>query len=387
MSAAPVRLSVRRLALTQFRNHGRLDLTLDARPVCLVGPTGAGKTNILEALSVFAPGRGLRGADLPDMARDGEDGGPWAVALHLDADGEEARLGMGLEGAPGGGWRRVARKDGKNASPGDLSALVRAVWLTPAMDRLFAGPAGERRRFLDRLIAAAAPEHAAPAARYEKALRERQKLLEEASPSARWLDGLEAEIASSGVAIAAARVAAVDGLQAAIDARPDGAFPKADLALEGGLEAGFAAGQDAGAVEDHFLALLREGRARDAAAGRALDGPHRTDLRAIHRPRGQGAEKCSTGEQKALVVGLILAHARRLADTPGAPYPLVLLDEATAHLDPARRAALCAELLELPGQAWLTGVEDSAFAGFGERAQIYAIAPSVAQRIGESHER
>ncbi len=379
---APRAVHVTRLALTQFRNHARLDLDLDARPVCLIGPNGAGKTNILEALTAFGQGRGLRGADLPEMAREGADGGPWAVALRLMVDGQEARLGIGLEPSSAGGWRRVARLDGRPSSPAALSALLRTVWLTPPMDRLFAGPAGERRRFLDRLIASVDPAHAEPAGRYEKALRERQRLLEEARPDRAWLDGLEAEIAAAGVAIAAARVEAASALQAAIDARPDGAFPKADLLLEGGLEAALAGGENAVATEDWFLARLRDSRARDAAAGRALDGPHRSDLKARHRARDQAAEKCSTGEQKALVVGLILAHARWLAEQPRGPNPLVLLDEATAHLDEARRAALCAELVALPGQAWLSGVDESAFAAFGECAQKRMISPSDACPLG-----
>jgi DNA replication and repair protein RecF len=375
---------VTRLVLTQFRNHARLDLDLETLPVCLVGPNGAGKTNILEALTVLGPGRGLRGAELDEMARDGADGGPWAVSASLVSDGVESRVGSGLERTHDGGTRRVARLDGRSASPGDLARAVRLVWLTPAMDRLFAGPAGDRRRFLDRLASAAEPEHSNATSQYEKALRERSRLLEEPNPDKRWLSSLESEAALHGVALATARVETVNALQTVIDRRPDGAFPKADLALEGTVESELAQGLSFGAAEDAFAQRLHAARARDASAGRALDGPHRSDLLATHRDKGEPAGRCSTGEQKALIVGLILAHARRLASKGNAggtrANPLVLIDEAGAHFDAVRRAALAEELLALPGQAWLTGTEASLFEAFGDRAALFEISAGSARR-------
>jgi DNA replication and repair protein RecF len=380
------RAFVARLNLTQFRNHPRLDLETKDGPVCLFGPNGAGKTNILEALSLLGPGRGLRSADLDEMARQGEDGGPFAVAGLFNLGGEERRIGIGLERTTIG-QRRVARIDGKDAGPKDLADTVRLLWLTPAYDRLFAGSAGDRRKFLDRLVFAIAPEHASQAALYEKSIRERSRLLEDARPDARWLSIIEAEAAAAGVALALARLQAIDALQAEIDARPEGAFPKAALTLEGSLETALRENDNASAVEADFTALLHDNRARDSAAGRALIGPHRSDLSAIHVPTAMAAQKCSTGEQKALVVTLILAQARRIASGLSTaksagfsgPNPLVLLDEAAAHFDPARRAALCAELLALPGQSWLTGTDQSLFEGFGSAATMFEVSAGLAK--------
>jgi DNA replication and repair protein RecF len=382
------RAFVARLNLTQFRNHPRLDLETTDGPVCLFGPNGAGKTNILEALSLLGPGRGLRNADLDEMARQGEDGGPFAVAGLFNLGGEERRIGIGLERSATG-QRRVARIDGKDAGPKDLANTVRLLWLTPAYDRLFAGPAGDRRKFLDRLVFAIAPEHATQANLYEKAIRERSRLLEDARPDQRWLSILEADAAAAGVALAMARLEAIDALQGEIDNRPQGAFPKAVLTLEGTLESALRNSPDASEIEARFCAQLHNHRARDSAAGRALDGPHRSDLSAIHAPTGMAAQKCSTGEQKALVVTLILAQARRIASgLPTAkstgfsgPNPLVLLDEAAAHFDPARRAALCGELLALPGQSWLTGTDQSLFEGFGSDATRFEISAGHAKPV------
>jgi DNA replication and repair protein RecF len=382
------RAFVARLNLTQFRNHPRLDLETRDGPVCLFGPNGAGKTNILEALSLLGPGRGLRSADLDEMARQGPDGGPFAVAGLFNLSGEERRIGIGLE-RTATGQRRVARIDGKDAGPKDLANTVRLLWLTPAYDRLFAGPAGDRRKFLDRLVFAIAPEHATQANIYEKAIRERARLLEDARPDQRWLTIVEADAAAAGVALALARLEAMDALQGEIDARPQGAFPKAVLTLEGTLETALRNTPDASQVEAQFCAQLHDSRARDSAAGRALEGPHRSDLSAIHAPTGMAAQKCSTGEQKALVVTLILAQARRIAaGLPTAkstgfsgPNPLVLLDEAAAHFDPARRAALCGELLALPGQSWLTGTDQSLFEGFGSDANRFEISAGHAKPV------
>lgn len=368
-------LSIARLTLADFRNHAALDLELDPRPVCLFGANGAGKTNILEALTMLAPGRGLRSASLTDVARTGDDMRvqPWAVSARVLQDGEETVLGAGAERTPEGGVKRVARRDGQPATATELAEAARMTWLTPAMDRLWSGPAGDRRKFFDRLTLARASQHGTSAAAYERAMRERQRLLTDRVFDDAWLNGLEREMSAHGAAIAAARVETLHRLQEAIDARPDGAFPKAILALDGLLEARFERGSASADVEEDFAALLRDVRPRDAGAGRALDGPHRSDLLATHAAKDMPADQCSTGEQKALLLGLTLAQARALADDPGAGASLLLIDEAAAHLDSMRRAALFDELLANPGQAWLTGTDEVLFEAFGSRAQRFEV--------------
>ncbi len=368
-------LSIARLTLADFRNHASLDLELDSRPVCLFGANGAGKTNILEALTMLAPGRGLRSASLTDVARTGDEMRvqPWAVSARVLQDGEETILGAGAERTPEGGVKRVARRDGQPATATELAEAARMTWLTPAMDRLWSGPAGDRRKFFDRLTLARASQHGTSAAAYERAMRERQRLLSERVFDDTWLNGLEREMSAHGAAIAAARVETLHRLQEAIDARPDGAFPKAILALDGLLEARFERGSASADVEEDFAALLRDVRPRDAGAGRALDGPHRSDLLATHAAKDMPADQCSTGEQKALLLGLTLAQARALADDPGAGASLLLIDEAAAHLDSMRRAALFDELLANPGQAWLTGTDENLFEAFGARAQRFEV--------------
>lgn len=368
-------LYVSRLTLTDFRNHAALDLSLDARPVCLFGPNGAGKTNIVEALTMLAPGRGLRSASVTETARDGGEGRAqlWAVSSRVVKDGEESILGVGAERTPEGGTKRLTRRDGQPATATELGEAARMTWLTPAMDRLWSGPAGDRRRFFDRLTLARASEHGQAAAAYERAMRERQRLLTERSFDETWLHALEREMAAHGAAIAAARVETLARLQEAIDARPDGAFPKALLSLDGLLEGRFERGAASADVEEDFTELLRDVRGRDAGAGRALDGPHRSDLLARHAAKDMAADQCSTGEQKALLLGLCLAQARALADDPGAGAALILIDEAAAHLDGMRRAALFDELLANPGQAWLTGTDENLFEAFGARAQRFEV--------------
>ena len=371
------RLWCARLTLTDFRSHAALDLALDERPVCLHGQNGAGKTNILEALTMLAPGRGLRGAALLDVARGGPEAAadrarPWAVSARMVVNGDDLALGAGAERTDTG-VKRIARLDGRPATAGDLARAARMTWLTPAMDRLFAGSAGDRRRFFDRLVLGRAPEHGQAAAAYERAMRDRQRLLNEHSRDGAWLGALEREMAAHACAIAAARLETLERLQETIDSRPDGLFPKARIALEGTLEAAFAEGRASADIEDEFIASLARGRGRDATAGRTLEGPHRSDLLVRHAPKDMPAEHCSTGEQKALLLGLILAHGRALAEDPGAGPALLLLDEAAAHLDPVRRAALFDELLALPGQAWLTGTEPALFDAFGARAQMIAV--------------
>lgn len=368
-------LSIARLTLTDFRNHVALDLVVDARPVCLFGPNGAGKTNILEALTMLAPGRGLRNASLTDVARAGDEMRtlPWAVSARVIQDGVETILGAGAERTPEGGIKRLARRDGAAATASELAEAARMTWLTPAMDRLWSGSGGDRRRFFDRLTLARASQHGQAAAAYERAMRERQRLLSERVFDEAWLGALEREMSAHGAAIAAARVETLQRLQQAIDARPDGAFPKAILSLDGLLEARFERGAKSADVEEDFAAFLREVRGRDAGAGRALDGPHRSDLLARHAAKDMPADQCSTGEQKALLLGVTLAQARALADDPGAGASLLLIDEAAAHLDAVRRAALFDELLANPGQAWLTGTDESLFEAFGARAQRFEV--------------
>lgn len=366
------RVCVTRLSLTDVRNHAATAIDADARPVCLHGANGAGKTAILEALSLLVPGRGLRGAELPEIARRGGLGG-WTVAARLERPGEEpAQLGVGLEIGPDGRPRRIVRVDGRNGGLADIAAIARMAWITPAMDRLFMGPAGDRRRFLDRMVLGHVPDHAAWSAAYERAMRSRQKLLESGTRGA-WLDGAEAEMARAGAAMLQARatVLARLGKAAAAAAHAD-IFPPADLALTGALEALAAEGADQGALEQGLARALASGRGRDGAAGRAIDGPHRTDLQVLHAARGLPAGDCSTGEQKGLLFALVIANAHAIAAAE-AVWPILLIDEAGAHFDAARRAALFEVLLTLGGQVWLTGTEAALFDAFDGRARLIEV--------------
>ena len=367
---------IQSLTLTDFRSYAAATLSIETGTVVLHGPNGAGKTNLLEALSLFTPGKGLRGASAPEMGRrePGEaTGRAWAVAAIL-TDGEgETKLGTGVQSA--GAARRLVRIDGETAPPGRLLDHLRPVWATPEQDRLFSDARAARLKFLDRLVFAADPDHAASVSAYEKALRERLRLLTDGSEGQPadplWLDALELRLGEAGGAAALARAAALVTLQAAIDDRGDRPFPQADLGLTGEAEAMAAAGTGAEAI----AAAIREGmarsRARDAAAGRSLYGPHRSDLTALHREKNRPAAEGSSGEQKALVLNLILAQIARLADQP-AP-PVLLLDEAPAHLDTRRRAALFDEIEALGLQAFLTGTEAELFAPLRGRAQFVRV--------------
>jgi DNA replication and repair protein RecF len=345
---------VARLSLTDFRSYADAIVAPGPGFVILTGENGAGKTNVLEAVSLLSPGRGLRGASLAEMARRGGGGG-FAVAARMG----EADIGTGTsEEAPD---RRQVRINGAPASANSLSEYLSVLWLTPAMDRLFADAASGRRRFLDRLVLALDPGHATHAARYEAAMRARNKLLAEQGPrDEAWLTALEARMAEHGAAVAEARAAAVAALADRLADAPEGPFARANLALEGGEEADLA----------QALAL---GRARDAAAGRTLSGPHRTDLEVTHLGKNQPAALCSTGEQKALLIGLVLAFADLVADRAGR-RPILLLDEIAAHLDPLRRAALFERLAGSGGQVWMTGTEPGPFAGIGAGATWLAVA-------------
>lgn len=362
-----------RLRLTNFRSHAQLDLKLDSRPVCLWGANGAGKTNILEAISQLGPGRGLRAAALPEMTRHGTNEG-WTVSATLD---DERKIGVGLETADTGN-KRAIRLDGAPATATDLADLIRIVWLTPNMDGVFRGGASDRRRFFDRQVMAHIPSHGSVSGRYEKAMRERNALLERGRVDPAWADAIERRMAEAGAMIASNRALVLSRLQVAINMRPDGFFPKGDLDLDGDAERAAADGASLFDVMDLIAEALAQGRYRDQAAGRTLSGPHRTNLTVIHRPTQAPAGDASTGQQKALLIGLILASARSLAEDAEGPSPLILLDEAAAHLDRDRRTALFDELVALGGQAWLTGTEAFLFETFEERAQRVEISADAA---------
>lgn len=377
----PQRVAVERLKLADFRNYPRLDVKFGPGPVVLTGDNGAGKTNLLEALSLLAPGRGLRRAEFRQMTLSGADrgfgltasltgpSGPAEIAIRAGASGEE----------PGEAARRV-RIDGEPARSVDaLMDHVRVVWITPAMDGLFSGPAGDRRRFLDRMVLTVDPAHGRRALDYERAMRGRNRLLAEDRADPAWFDAIERELAESGVAIAAARTETVALLSAMTARQPaHSPFPRAQLALAGWPEEEVA-GRASADLEDEFRRRLAAGRGRDRAAGRTLDGPHRTDLSVRHGPKDMPAELCSTGEQKALLIGLVLAHARLAGDIAGFA-PILLLDEIAAHLDPDRRAALFGLLDDLNAQAFMTGTDRSQFSALDERAGFFRVAGGVVTR-------
>ena len=347
-------MTITRLTLTDFRSYPACAIAPGPGLVVLTGENGAGKTNILEAISLLVPGRGLRGAALSDMARQQGAGG-FAVAARLaHGDLGEVDLGTGTRAeAPD---RRVVRINGAAAAATDLADWMAALWITPAMDRLFLEGAGERRRFLDRLVLALMPGHAREATRYEAAMRQRNRLLAEDRPAdPEWLAALEAQMAVHGQALAQARADLVTALGCCLADQPEGPFARAGLALDGG------------AVDPDFSAKLAANRARDAAAGRTLIGPHRSDLTVTHLGKGQAAARCSTGEQKALLLGIVLAHAALVADRIGRP-PVLLLDEVAAHLGPIRRAALFERLAQQGGQVWMTGTEPALFEEAGPSA-------------------
>ncbi len=373
--AAPAaRARLTRLTLSDFRSYEHLDLVLDGRPIALSGPNGAGKTNLLEAISLLGPGRGLRSARLEELPRIGGAGG-WAVSARLSGVADDRAIGVGALASDE--TRRVARIDGSYAQgPSALADVMRLLWLTPAQDRLFMEGAGDRRRFLDRMTIVHDAAHARAANSYETAMRQRQRLLDEGNRDDSWLTGLETEMAEAGVALAAARRDMAGALAAAdmADAMSnDGAqFPAADIALAGDIEARLAYAP-AAEVEDAFMASLKSGRRADAAAGRALIGPHRSDLIVTHRAKGRPARLCSTGEQKALLIGLVLANARALSLRAGSAPLILLLDEIAAHLDEDRRRSLYDILDRLGVQCVMTGTDASLFSALGRRAQSFAV--------------
>ncbi len=378
MSAPHPSVWIERLTLSGFRNYRSVTIETGPGPVVLFGANGAGKTNLLEAVSMLSPGQGLRRATFAEMARHGG-GDDWAVWARLNRHGIPVDVGTGLK--PGMTHSRpsarLVRIDGETHNgSGALADIVELAWLTPALDGLLTGPAAERRRYLDRLILCFDPGHRTRSGHFERAMRQRNRLLEEASRDAAHFDGLEKIMAEAGVAIAAARCDAIAALNAVWCRRhqrwPDSPFPWASARLEGTLEERLANGAPAVDVEDDYVSQLAAGRDRDRAAGRTLVGPHRADFHLTHGPKDMPGRLCSTGEQKALLIGLILAHAElSAARRDGAP--ILLLDEIAAHLDVDRRRALYDELVHLGTQAWMTGTDRSAFSGLEGRAGFFHV--------------
>ncbi|MEM7747888.1 MAG: DNA replication/repair protein RecF [Pseudomonadota bacterium] len=378
-------LWVERLSLTNFRNYKSGMVEVDARPVVLLGSNGSGKTNLLEAVSLLAPGQGIRRASYPDLAHQdgkGEGSGEWAVAAQVHSNGNVVQIGTGLQNAAVSSGRqrsgRLVRIDGEpQRGSGVLAELIEMVWLTPMSDGLFTGSASERRRFLDRLVLCFDASFRSRAGQYERAMRQRNRLLEQGVSNDAQFQGLETVMAEMGVAIAAARAEVVAALVQEMQERrrregDQAIFPWADIQLEGALENALDE-RPAIDVEDHFLSELHRGRERDRRAGRTLVGPHRSDLIVAHGPKQMPAKLCSTGEQKALLVGMILAHAVMSAGRRSGVPPILLLDEIAAHFDVDRRRELFEELLRLGGQCWLTGTDRSDFSALEERATFLHI--------------
>ncbi len=375
--------AIRRLSLTNFRSYRAAAIELDAAgPVVLTGQNGAGKTNLIEAISFLAPGRGLRRATLEEAAFS-EGDGSWAVSAEVEGMLGLATLGTGIA-PPVDADSTPARQCRIDREPvGSATAFadhLRVIWLIPAMDTLFNGPASERRRFLDRLVLAVDAEHSGRVNALERSLRSRNRLLESGQSDTQWLDAVEHETAELAVAVAAARAETVRRLAAALAAAAgDSPFPAAEIALEGWMER-MLPEHSALIIEDRYRAVLRDSRARDAAAGRTLDGPHLSDLAVRHAGKGIPAADASTGEQKALLIRLVLAHAGLIAEMTG-HAPLLLLDEVVAHLDPGRRAALYDALAMLGAQVFMTGADPAAFGDIASRAQMFTVRPG---RIAKS---
>jgi DNA replication and repair protein RecF len=367
---------VQRLTLTNYRSYHAAQILLGrAGPIVLTGANGAGKTNLIEAISLLAPGRGLRRATMEEIAF-AEGDGAWAVSAEIEGMLGLATLGTGIDPPSGEESAPIRKCRIDRESVGSAAAFadhLRVVWLTPAMDPLFNGPASERRRFLDRLVLAIDAQHSSRVAALERSLRSRNRLLERASSDSHWLDAVEHETAEVAVAVAAARADAVNRLAAALDAsRGEAAeFPQARIALQGWMEQ-LLPDHSAVAIEDRYRALLKENRARDAAAGRTLDGPHLSDLAVSHAGKDIPAADASTGEQKALLIRLVLAHAGLIKQMTGFA-PLLLLDEVVAHLDPKRRSALYDALSSLGAQVWMTGADPAAFGDILGRANLFVV--------------
>jgi len=374
---------IRRLRLHNFRTYHAAQIDVGAPAVVLVGPNGAGKTNVLEAISFLTPGRGLRRAMLEDVAFV-EGDGSWAVSADVEGALGLAMLATGIDSPPAedASVSRKCRIDREPvASATAFLDHLRVNWLTPAMDQLFAGPASERRRFLDRLVLAVDAEHMTRVNALDRALRSRNRLLEDPRADAHWLDAIEHETAELAVSVSATRAETVSRLQTVLAARREepSPFPAAEVALSGWMDK-LVTSHPAVEIEDRYRAILRDNRPRDAAAGRTLDGPHLTDLAVTYASKGIAAADGSTGEQKALLISLVLAHTRLIAEMSGFA-PVLLLDEVVAHLDPLRRAALYDELGRVGAQVWITGADAAAFADILGRADIVEVSP------GQIHKR
>ena len=376
------RVWIRRLKLNSFRNYTSANIELDKRHVVLTGENGAGKTNLLEAISFLSPGRGMRRTTYDRVAQssDAAQTAQWAVHCDLESHIGPVELGTGLKPRNGGSdTQRRVHINGAAAKTSDmLLEYVRVLWLTPAMDGLFTGSKGDRRRFLDRLVLAIDPAHGRRVANFEKAMRSRNRLLEDSGSQTAWLDGIESQLAETAVAITFARNELVSLLRSMIGDDEDSSFPAADIKIDGTLDAMLMDGASAD-LEDSYRALLCNSRMRDRAAGRTLEGPHRSDLLVRHRAKNMEAALCSTGEQKALLLGLVLAHAGLVATITGMT-PLLLLDEVAAHLDQNRRAALF-DLIDTIGcQTWMTGTDTDLFSAIGDRAQHFSVASGSVSR-------
>ena len=374
---------IRRLTLSNFRSYHAAQIRLDrAGPVVLTGANGAGKTNLIEAISLLAPGRGLRRATMEEFAFS-EGDGAWAISAEIEGMLGLATLGTGID-PPGGEESTPVRKCRiDRESVGSATAFadhLRVVWLTPAMDPLFNGPASERRRFLDRLVLAVDAQHSSRVAALERSLRSRNRLLEDSPGDSHWLDAIEHETAEVAVAVAAGRAETAKRLSAALEASRDTAreFPQAQITLQGWMEQ-LLPDHSAVEIEDRYRALLKDNRARDAAAGRTLDGPHLSDLVVSHASKNIPAADASTGEQKALLIRLVLAHAGLIKQMTGFA-PLLLLDEVVAHLDPSRRASLYDALSQLGAQVWMTGADPAAFGDIVGRAQVFLVRSGVVEQ-------
>ena len=377
---------IRRLTLTNFRSYHAAQVALDrAGPVVLTGANGAGKTNLIEAISLLAPGRGLRRATMEELAFT-EGDGAWTVSAEIEGMLGLATLGTGTEPPANEEAAPTRRCRIDRESVGSATAFadhLRVVWLTPAMDPLFNGPASERRRFLDRLVLAVDAQHSSRVAALERSLRSRNRLLEDAPGDSHWLDAIEHETAEIAVAVAAGRAETVNRLSAALAAARAQApeFPQAEMELQGWMEQ-LLSDHRAVEIEDRYRALLRENRVRDAAAGRTLDGPHLSDLAVRHASKNIPAADASTGEQKALLIRLVLAHAGLIKQMTGFA-PLLLLDEVVAHLDPARRVALYDALSSLGAQVWMTGADPVAFGDIIGRAQVFIVRSGTVEPASE----
>jgi DNA replication and repair protein RecF len=385
-ASTATRLWVETLRLGNFRNYANTALKFGPEPVVLIGANGSGKTNLMEAVSMLAAGQGLRRAPFPELARAGGSG-DWAVAARLQTINGPIDIGTGLQAGASQSSRagRIVKLNGDvQTGSGVLADHVEMLWVTPAMDGLFTGPASDRRRFLDRLILAFDPGYRTRLGHFERAMTQRNRLLSDNVRAPAQFEGLERILAETGVAIAAARAEAVAQLSSTIRARrkrlPNSPFPWAMIDITGELEEELVQ-TPAVDVEDHYARSLAINRERDRAAGRTIDGPHRSDLVVSHGPKAMPGKLCSTGEQKALLVGMVLAHAELIKQRRQGAAPILLLDEIAAHFDPMRRAALFDDIITLGTQAWMTGTDHEAFAALGRRAAVYRVENASVLRL------